>query len=114
MKCLRTKLNAKRAVCLLEEARQYIEDRSQEFVCHAISYSGDGFMRDNMIGYILKREIGKRLGGCVTVSHWLFHQRNSKGKIIGHKAFNQNYRRFYRMRWIDSMIQEIKQEFSLE
>ena len=110
MKNFATKAERTKAVKLLKNARERIEQHRNDWVCTAISnsaydlsLSGGGFKFANRIAERLRRNISKSLEGHAYVDHWLAQKKNIPARDLTKDAV-----RAYRLRWIDSMIAQLE------
>lgn len=103
------------AVEILKDARGRVQRRQESWVCCAIGDVSDiadiqifkrrypqSTEREN-IGKALKNEIQRRLDGCVFVTGWLRDQGIDEVLV-----YDEDNARQYRLRWIDSMIEELQ------
>lgn len=112
MKNFATKAERNKAISLLKEARERIEQRRANWVCSAISDSAcsqtqlaRGYAFGQRIAQRLRREIRVRIEDCGLVDTWL----QSKRGIPSHLLTDTNVRQ-YRLLWIDSMIAELESQ----
>lgn len=111
---IRTKRDQAIAIELLRMARRDIRSRCHYAVCGAVAtaayndvklpnkFSAVHSYEASEIAGEIKQEIAKRIGGQFEyVTDWLKRQ--------GIHNVNRTQARIYRMRWIGSMINEIKQ-----
>lgn len=92
------------AIKLFKHAKTLIRNRSEDFVCLAV-LEADIWVRDvfenaSRVSAILREEIDNRIHPCGTVSAWL-HDKHDV-------TWTFDSIRDYRIRWIDSMIKELK------
>jgi hypothetical protein len=108
------KRNRALAIKILEGAKERLMEHGvgSWAVCPAISYASwnmglDGTVRhrDRLsdIAWKMRYEIAARLGGNLYVTDWLEDQ-----GVKYHQLLNKKKVQKYRLRWIDSMIQELQ------
>jgi hypothetical protein len=93
----------KLAIKLLKKAKKLIRNESETFVCLAISEAASlDYANTYKTSYALREEIERRIEPYGTVTSWL----NS----IHDDAWDASTSEIvqYRIRWIDSMIKELK------
>lgn len=88
-------MNSKRAIEILEAAKNQIRREKEIYVCYAVERAGG---ETPECKYLLKW-IRKSLGNALTVRLWL------REKKIELDRMNM---RLYRMQWIDSMIEALQ------
>lgn len=90
-------------IAALEYARKRIASKDDEFVCIALNnwHEQIGSDKSRAIQRGLRNEIESRIAPWETVTTWLCFERR-----ISYPNFDQG--RAYRVRWIDSMIDEVK------
>jgi hypothetical protein len=103
------------AVILLKEARLIIAYSGEKYVCTAIHRAAGKYGTDiasyRPVAEKIEAMISKRIAPRETVMAWLcavkgincwLHDRDSDERIVAHDE--------YRLRWIDSMIAEFREE----
>lgn len=95
------------AIRLLKSAHNRIRNYKNSVVCCAVEDS-EWSPTDVRVSAFIRSEISYRIGGYGYVTSWL---RNAHPEVVAalDSPNGDEHARFYRMRWIQSMIQEIKE-----
>jgi len=107
---IKTDDEKKAAIKLLKSAHNKIRDGLNSLVCNAVEDSEESYM-DIRVSQFIRNEISHRLEGYGYVTSWL-RNNHSPAQALHDADHSQFYvlAREYRLRWIDSMIKEIKEQ----
>lgn len=99
-------INKEKAVHLLYAAAAQIKRAEEEFICIAVSRSAQEDLRGlGPTAYHIKEVIHHRLGpNCATLDSWLYVHHDISHDTPG---YEKKIRRT-RLRWINSLIQEVR------
>lgn len=105
-----TKEEQKAGLRLLKKARTKIKNKTQDYVCVALTASRRVAGEGGWVNYLdtdvatkLRQEIRVRMNFRTFVDQWLEHV-----KGIPYQQLTSKNMREYRLRWIDSMIKELE------
>ena len=92
-------LSNEQMVKILKRVRFWLSTRTRSFVCTSAQYAYERNEISNWEHQLFIKFINNRICGCVTVTVWLQKQKFDVGS-------NVEIWRQYRLRWVDSMIEE--------